>query len=310
MVSFMVELSGEAPRRFRVAPGKRPVKVGRGPKNDIVLGMNGVSAHHLDLLAVESSDGPMLAVRDVSMNGTCILTVRGASPERLTKDITVEVVDSAVLLLPFKVKPDPAKRPEEQRVSMRLTVLDRTGAPPVAEQRKREVSAMQEEMMKRCMAFAQQKEREREAEAHQKPRGRSRSPTPKRLRLLESEPAPTAPPAAGPKTLTMRPPVMLAQQLQPTVMATAAAAAAAMQAMPPGFAMQPSLAALSGFLSQQQRSLPLPPIPGAATMMARPSMIPGMTPAMFGQLGMMSNSMIGGMPLAGFAMPPMPPQWR
>ena len=83
MVSFIVELSGKAPRQFRVAPGEKPVKVGRGPGNDIDFRIPEVSMHHLDLIYVESSDGPMLAVRDVSTNGTCIVTVRG--PVQLAK---------------------------------------------------------------------------------------------------------------------------------------------------------------------------------------------------------------------------------
>mmetsp|Transcript_63458 Transcript_63458/g.161014 ORF Transcript_63458/g.161014 Transcript_63458/m.161014 type:complete len:317 (+) Transcript_63458:60-1010(+) len=232
-LSFMVELGeGEPPRRFRVAPGKRPVKVGRGPKNDIVLTLNGISAHHLDILALEGADGPTLAVRDVSMNGSCIVSAPGGAPLKLAKDMEIEVLECAVLLLPFKVKPDGDKKPEELRQTLRITVLGRSVPEVVAdpsrtsEKRKsgdghevaprkaaKTSSKAAEEMMARCRAFAEEMERKK----------REQPPEPE-------EPPPPAPSALPP----------------PPARAPAPPAPAPAPPMAPS---APGLGMLSGFLS-------------------------------------------------------------
>jgi len=188
-ISFTVAVDGEKTRRFRVAPGKRPVKVGRGPKNDVVLSIGGISGHHLDILAVHGAMGqPVLAVRDASTNGTGLLSSPGNPPLRLAKDASVEVLSSSILLVPFNVKPVEGRAASDLRVSLQVCVCDEgssavalTGkrasssasvgdAGPARKQRvvvtgataKASSSAVVEDMMARCRAFAAEKARERE----------------------------------------------------------------------------------------------------------------------------------------------------
>lgn len=175
-LAFTIEVDGERPRKFRIAPGKRAVKVGRGPKNDIVLGVNGISAHHLDLLALDHGQGPTLAVRDVSTNGTCIVSAPGGTPLKLAKDTEIEVLNSSLLLLPFKVKPNGDKQPDEMRVTMKVTVStsDSKKKDAIKKSKKSEATTSHtvgpsqkmppssaEEMMARCRAFAEEMERKK-----------------------------------------------------------------------------------------------------------------------------------------------------
>lgn len=178
-ITFTVTVDGEMPRRFRIAPGKRPVKVGRGPRNDIVVEKNGISAHHLDILAVEGPSGPVLAVRDTSMNGTGLQSAPGEMPLRLAKDANVEVLSVSVLIMPFKVKPveggGPQPAPEELRTILRVKVVNEATTKAEAESaaKRRKVTSAEgkkddkakakavEDMMARCRAFADAMEGER-----------------------------------------------------------------------------------------------------------------------------------------------------
>lgn len=197
-VSFNIAVDGQKSRRFRIAPGKRPVKVGRGPKMDISLEHTGVSGHHLDIVAVSSDTGPVLAVKDMSTNGTGLQSKPGETPLRLAKDFTVELVKSSVLLAPYKAKLKKGQEapPEGMRAVIRVDVISEAMAAAEKGKRKKRKRALEqaaskkpkiaavEDMMARCRAFAQSME-------YRRPPGEpSRAPAPPR----EDLPQPPAPP--------------------------------------------------------------------------------------------------------------------
>lgn len=127
-VSFTV-LVGDGknnPRRFALKQGSETVKIGRGPKNDIVLNLPGISWTHLELRLPGPNSGPgqRLCVRDLSSNGTGLKDSPTSQAKRLTKDVDSQVVDGSVLLVPMKVNATKDNPAEALRMLLSITISD------------------------------------------------------------------------------------------------------------------------------------------------------------------------------------------
>jgi len=102
-------------RHFELDDSKSVVRIGRGPKNDVVLPFGGVSWSHLELKATHGK----LSVRDISQNGTAVELpgLPGASFDRVAKDVETPVPDGARIMLPVVVKPRNGENPDDLRAN-------------------------------------------------------------------------------------------------------------------------------------------------------------------------------------------------
>lgn len=110
--------NGGPPQTYTLQPGsKNVVRIGRSPKNDIVVSLPGISNIHAELLISGSGgeSGSMgLAIVDSSSNGTG-LKLPGASIAKLKRGEETCVPDKSVIIMPMKVSTQSQQTPDSLR---------------------------------------------------------------------------------------------------------------------------------------------------------------------------------------------------
>lgn len=79
------------------------LRIGRGPANDFVLALGGVSTCHAELFLRDADVGPCLFIRDTSKNGTALKT--NAKWQPMPRGGRQRLEDNSDLLLPYKGLP-------------------------------------------------------------------------------------------------------------------------------------------------------------------------------------------------------------
>lgn len=123
-ITFILTVGTEAPRSFVCREGGLPLKFGRADNNDVVCGLSGISASHMEFKVPAIVGEPArLAISDTSTNGVGF-TFQPAGPlTRLTKGVDMEVPANIFYLhIPFSVKPSCPTR-----VFMKVEVMPRKG---------------------------------------------------------------------------------------------------------------------------------------------------------------------------------------
>jgi len=107
---------GDDVHNFKRELKEDAIRVGRGPKNDVVLKNAGVSTFHFDVKPVRGSSGRLgISIKDGSTNGIGYRTSKNGSLERLDKGSAFVVEDAVFFLyIPFKV------RAAEERIMVRV----------------------------------------------------------------------------------------------------------------------------------------------------------------------------------------------
>lgn len=82
------------------------VRVGRHPKNEIVLTPLTISNLHLEFRFLQGSGAPKLGMCDLSANGTGV-QAPGAAVSRLTKNVNVTVRDGSMVVVPMRQATEP-----------------------------------------------------------------------------------------------------------------------------------------------------------------------------------------------------------
>uniref|UniRef100_A0A7S1F2L0 FHA domain-containing protein n=1 Tax=Noctiluca scintillans TaxID=2966 RepID=A0A7S1F2L0_NOCSC len=136
-VSFRLAVDGdvEGAKSFTLQRGDLEIiRVGRGAKNDLVLGLPSISWTHLELKLVPRGGetdalggGVQLAVCDTSNNGTG-LQVSGGSMKRVGKGVDVPISDRSVIQLPMR-----ARTGEPRKTLVVILVAARAQPSPVSE---------------------------------------------------------------------------------------------------------------------------------------------------------------------------------
>eukprot|EP00434_Breviolum_minutum_P001446 symbB.v1.2.001274.t1/scaffold64.1/size360880/6 len=124
-VTLVQENDGSS-KSFELPSGEeRRIRVGRAKENDFPIDQKGTSWFHceLRLLAPElrGNSGAIIKVRDTSTNGVG-LKAPGTSTIRLTKGSDHPVPDGSLIIVPFKVKAEDGKSPDELRASLKVLV--------------------------------------------------------------------------------------------------------------------------------------------------------------------------------------------
>ena len=107
--------SKRPPMQFELAPGaKESISVGRAPKSDVVCTLSGISWNHLEMkLPNPVPQGPFhVVLRDLSMNGSGVRMQGEPQPQKLTKDVDMDVGSGATVSFPMR---KPKAKGEEQR---------------------------------------------------------------------------------------------------------------------------------------------------------------------------------------------------
>jgi len=103
-VSITSSDAPDVPLNLVLCPDAEPIKIGRNPKNEVVVNRGGVSWTHLELLvSTDAHDNAILEVKDLSSNGA-VLQLPYQHGRRLEKGVATAVPHCAVLLLPYRVK--------------------------------------------------------------------------------------------------------------------------------------------------------------------------------------------------------------
>mmetsp|Transcript_57671 Transcript_57671/g.134338 ORF Transcript_57671/g.134338 Transcript_57671/m.134338 type:complete len:1012 (-) Transcript_57671:75-3110(-) len=104
VVAFTVVLEGSAAREFDLRRGEgRVLKIGRYPKNDVVLDHPGISNQHVVLKLIGSRESE-LGICDLSSNGTGLKLPGDETVQRLPKGVDTPLLDGALVIMPMHVK--------------------------------------------------------------------------------------------------------------------------------------------------------------------------------------------------------------
>lgn len=119
------------PKTFTLAVGKKAVRIGRAPGNDLVLDFRGVSQYHAEVRLLKEG----LCIRDLSMNGTGLKkpegSKKGATAELLKKNTDQPLPHGCEILVPMMLKENTSAN-ERGWITVQYVSTEETPAPSKA----------------------------------------------------------------------------------------------------------------------------------------------------------------------------------